>query len=135
MTLSDEHIAKVRSLGMLGVGGSCLLYAVLALIQNRPDPMLWFIPLAIGVLAAIVIWTVFLIAGRGAAQAASDELFLQTTTKAQRHAYWIALSMFALFAYPLISGMITWATGFAAMGTITGAAHPLLFVIYEWRDA
>jgi hypothetical protein len=135
MTLTDEHIAKVRSFGLLGVAASCLLYAVLALFQNRPDPMLWFIPMTVGIFAAIMIWTVFLIAGRRMAKAATDEFFDEIRNRAQRHAYWIAVSLFAIFAYPLISGVIRFDTAFAAMGTITGAAYPLLFVIYEWRSA
>ena len=51
MALQDTDISKVRTI-LLGITGlSCLLYAILAVTQNTPQPIWWFVPTAIGVFA------------------------------------------------------------------------------------
>ena len=53
MTLRDTDIAKVRTVLLCLAGLSCLLYAVLAIAQNVPQPIWWFVPMAMGVLAGV----------------------------------------------------------------------------------
>ena len=53
MALQDTDISKVRTI-LLGITGlSCLLYAILAVTQNTPQPIWWFVPTAMGVFAGI----------------------------------------------------------------------------------
>lgn len=48
MALQDTDISKVRPI-LLGLTGlSCLLYAILAVTQNTPQPIWWFVPTEMG---------------------------------------------------------------------------------------
>ena len=50
MALQDTDISKVRTI-LLGLTGlSCLLYAILAVTQNTPQPIWWFVPTVMGCL-------------------------------------------------------------------------------------
>jgi hypothetical protein len=133
MTLQDTDIAKVRTVLLCLVGLSCLLYAVLAVAQNSPQPIWWFIPAAMGGLATIGIFAAFAMGSAAARKMANDEMYQQIANRAQRHAYWIALWLYPAFAVIVILFGLEWNTAFAAMGTLTGAAYLLLLTFYEWR--
>lgn len=135
MTLTDTDIAKVRTVLLCMVGLSCLIYAVLALAQNSPQPIWWFIPAAMGCLASLGIFVAFAMGSATARKMASDEMYQQINHRAQRHAYWVALWLYPAFAMLVITFGIEWNTVFAAMGTLTGAAYLLLLTFYEWRQS
>lgn len=135
MTLTDTDIAKVRTVLLCMVGLSCLIYAVLALAQNSPQPIWWFIPAAMGCLASLGIFAAFAMGSATARKMASDEMYQQINHRAQRHAYWVALWLYPAFAMLVITFGIEWNTVFAAMGTLTGAAYLLLLTFYEWRQS
>lgn len=129
----SEQIARLRSV-MLGITGlASLFYALLALIENRPDPIAWWIPLAIALMAALIIAASFAIAGPKSANSASDELHRAINATAQRHAYWACLLLFVVIALAASRGLIGPITGYAVLGTSMGASYLLLFVFYEWR--
>ena len=131
--ISSEGFGRGRSI-LLGLTGlSCLFYAVLAVIQNRPDPFWWFVPGALGALAAVLTWVLAAFAGRANARMASDELYEMVTHRAQRHGFWIAIALYPLAALGVIFLGLGWDTVFAAMGTSTAAAYLLLLPLYEWR--
>lgn len=133
MHLNDNTIATVRATGMGIAGACCLIYAVLAIVQNRPDPLWWFIPGLVGLAAGGITAIVFALAGKNAANAASDELFRMVADRAQRHAFWIALALYPVFGLLVFFAGLRWDTTFAAMGTLTAAAYLLLFCLYEAR--
>ena len=129
MALQDTDISKVRTI-LLGITGlSCLVYAILAIAQNDPQPIWWFIPMTAGLLASVGIAIAFLLGDSSARQMAHDEM----NHRAQRHAYWIAVLMYPIFAVIIMTTGLSWETTFAAMGTLTGAAYLLLLTFYEWR--
>ena len=133
MALQDTDISKVRTI-LLGITGlSCLVYAILAIAQNDPQPIWWFIPMTAGLLASVGIAIAFLLGDSSARQMAHDEMYDELNHRAQRHAYWIAVLMYPIFAVVIMATGLSWETTFAAMGTLTGAAYLLLLTFYEWR--
>lgn len=133
MTLTDTHISNFRRGTLCAVGLCCAAYALMAIAQNRPDPVLWYLPGIMGLLAAFAIFGVFFIAGPQAIRMASDELFTSVNHRAQRHAYWIAVAMYPLFGLTATYLGLRWDTVFAAMGTFNGASYLLLLTFNDWR--
>ena len=131
--LNDIKIAKVRTTLLCITGLSCLLYAVLAIAQNRPDPIWWFVPSVTGILAMLGIFAAFSFASPAARSMAKDEMYIALAYRAQRHAYWISLFLYPIFAVGSYWGGLHWVTIFAAMGTLSGASYLLLLTFYEWR--
>lgn len=134
MSITDETIAKVRSALMAMTGLSCLSYAVLAIISNKPDPVWWFVPGTVGAVAGLGTALVFALASPEARRMANDEMYRHITHRAQRHAFWVALSLYPVFAIAVIAFGLDWRVVFAAQGTLTGAAYLLLLNFYEWRS-
>jgi hypothetical protein len=133
MALKDTDISKGRTI-LLGIMGlSCLVYAILAIAQNDPQPIWWFIPMTAGLLASVGIAIAFLLGDSSARQMAHDEMYDALNHRAQRHAYWIAVLMYPIFAVIIMTTGLSWETTFAAMGTLTSAAYLLLLTLYEWR--
>ena len=133
MALQDTDISKVRTI-LLGLTGlSCLLYAILAVTQNTPQPIWWFVPTAMGVIAGIGTFVAFAMADPASRRMATDEMYTLITHRAQRHAYWLSLGLYLAFAVIIMTTGLEWNTAFAAMGTLTGAAYLLLLTFYEWR--
>ena len=133
MVLKDTDIAKVRTVLLCLAGLSCLLYATLAVAQNSPQPIWWFIPTAMGLLASIGVFVAFALADPASRKMATGEMYVQLTHRAQRHAFWVALGLYPIFATGVFVLGLEWNTAFAAMGTLTGAAYLLLLTYYEWR--
>jgi uncharacterized membrane protein YhaH (DUF805 family) len=133
MTLQDTDIAKVRTVLLCLAGLSCLLYAVLAIAQNVPQPIWWFVPMAMGALAGVGIFVAFAMATPAARRMAKDEMYVETAHRAQRHAYWVLFGLYPIFAIAIFVFGLEWNTAFAAMGTLTGAAYLLLLMYYEWQ--
>lgn len=133
MILTDTRITKVRTVLLCITGLSCLLYAVLAIAQNRPDPIWWFIPSVTGGLAMIGIFAAFSFASPAARRMAQDEMYIELSYRAQRHAYWISVALYPIFAAGSFWGGLEWVTVFAAIGTLVGASYLLLLTFYEWR--
>ena len=131
---SDISISRFRSILLGAVGLCCLGYAVLALAQNRPDPWLWYIPLLAGLIAAALIFAVFLRAGNDARKAASDELYNSTARKAAGIAYWTTICLYPLVWLCVQLFELEWNTAFAALGSLTGASYLLVLIYLEWRS-
>lgn len=130
---AETTFARLRTLTLGTTGLICLAFAVLALVTGRSDPMPWWVPGLAGLLSTAAIFAGAALAGDRATQAASDELHRLVDHKAQRHAYWVSLAVFVVFAVLAGNGVIAPGVGFAVIGTSMGAAYLLLFVIYEWR--
>lgn len=133
MKISAQSIEKTRFIALLVTSLACFAYAALALLQGRPDPMLWWIPGAFGLGAAALICAVALIAGRSAARAATDELYKATSQRAAASAYWLSLALFALVALLVAFGLADWNTAYAVLGTAMGGSYLALFVWLDWR--
>ena len=74
MALQDTDISKVRTI-LLGLTGlSCLLYAILAVTQNTPQPIWWFVPTAMGVIAGIGTFVAFAMADPASCRMTTDEM-------------------------------------------------------------
>ena len=133
MMLQDTDISKVRIILLELTGLSCLLYAILAVTQNTPQPIWWFVPTAMGVFAGIGIFVAFAMADPASRRMATDEMYTLITHRAQQHAYWLFLGLYPAFAVIIMTTGFEWNMAFAAMGTFTGAAYLLLLTFYEWR--
>ena len=133
--MQSETISRLRAvlLGLTGLG--CLAYAVAALVAGRPDPVAWYWPSVLGALSGLAIGAVSVRAGRAASRAAADELFRLVWARAQGQAYWVSLAIFAVLGFVAAAGLIGWATAYAAMGCLMGAAFLLLFVWHDLRLA
>ena len=129
--MNAELIEKVRFWALLATGLICLAYALGALALGRPDPFSGWLPGLFGVVAAVMITSVALVAGPKHARMAADESYVADTRRAAGHAFWIALLLYPLFAVPLAQGWITHQVAYAAMGTLTGAAYLLLFCWFD----
>ena len=68
--LSSEKIARVRSFAF---GVICVLYAVLVVFTEQPDPMPWWLPGSVSLLSATLIFSTFRRAGPVPAKQATDE--------------------------------------------------------------
>lgn len=86
-----------------------------------------------GIGAGIGTTLAFVFADPAARRMAADEMYIELTYRAQRHAYWIALALYPTFAMGVFVFGLKWTTVFAAMGTLTGASYLLLLTFYEWR--
>ena len=135
MTIQDTDISKVRTILLELTGLSCLLYAILAVTQNTPQPIWWFVPTAMGVIAGVGTFVAFAMADPASRCMATDEMYTLITHRAQRHAYWLFLGLYPAFAVIIMTTGLEWNTAFAAMGTLTGAAYLLLLTFYEWRTS
>jgi len=133
MRISAQSIEKTRLIALLVTSLACFSYAALALVQGRPDPMLWWIPGAFGLGAAALICAVAFLAGRSAAEAATDELYKATSRRAASLAYWLSLAFFALVAALVAFGLADWNTAYAVLGTAMGGSYLALFVWLDWR--
>ncbi|MCW1932723.1 hypothetical protein [Pararhodobacter zhoushanensis] len=131
--MRPETIAAIRTtaLGLTGLG--CLAYGLAALVLGRPDPVAWYWPSVLGLLAAAVISVAFMAAGRAAATASKDELYRLVWRRASAQAYWASLAIFALFAVLGATGQVVWPAAVAAMGCLMGASFLCLFVLHDLR--
>ena len=112
-------------------GLTCLAYAVLDLLQMRPDPFPLWIPGSLGLISAALIFALASAAGRKSAQQAFDEGYIMDKRRAQAHAFWIAMIFLPIFGVFMATGTVALPTAFAAMGTLAGAAYLLLFTYYD----
>lgn len=129
--MTIQRFETLRRLALGAAGLTCLIYAGSVLATGRPDPMPFWIPGAVGGLALIAITFGLRINARN--KTAMDEGYRSDWGRAQRHGYWIALWLYPLFGVALARGAIDYPAAFAAMGTLTGAAVLILFVIYDLR--
>ena len=111
-------------------GLTCLAYAVLALLQVRPDPFPFWIPGILGIISAALIFALAAV-GRKNAKQAFVEGYIMDKRRAQAHAFWIAMIFLPIFGIFMATGTVALPTAFAAMGTLAGAAYLLLFTYYD----
>lgn len=131
--MTTEGISAIR-LTSLGFTGLCAVaYAVAALMTGRPDPVGWWWPATAGVASAVIITVAAFMGGRGAAKAATDELYRMVTHRAERQAYWVSMALFTGVAVSCSRGLVPWDAGFAALGCLMGASFLLLFVWHDLR--
>ena len=112
-------------------GLTCLAYAVLALLQVRPDPFPFWIPGILGIISAALIFALAAAAGHKNAHRAFDEGYIMDKRRTEAHAFWIALMLHPIFRILMATGTVAPPTAFAAMGTLAGAAYLLLFSYYD----
>ncbi|MFK7791079.1 MAG: hypothetical protein AB8B88_00265 [Devosiaceae bacterium] len=129
--LSADQLSTIRMLFLGFTGLVCALYAGLAVLWSDPSPFSPWLPGLCGLGSAIIITLTARAAGDKSAEMAFDEGYMADSHKAQRYAYWIAVFLYPAFAVPLSLNWISWPVGFAAMGTLTGAAFLLLFVWFD----
>jgi len=129
--LTSDSLSTFRRIMFAITGLTCLAYAVLALLQMRPDPFPFWIPGILGLISAALIFALASAAGRKSAQQAFDEGYIMDKRRAEAHAFWIALMLYPIFGVLMAMGAVALPTAFAAMGTLTGAAYLLLFTYYD----
>jgi hypothetical protein len=98
--------------------------------------MPWWLPGMFGLLSGVTIFLAFWRAGPVLAQQFSDERSKHLSDKAHRFGYWPALLLYPVFGFLFTADLIPLSLSFPMMGTLTGAAYLLSFVILsEWPDA
>ena len=130
MLISDS-LSSFRRIMFAITGLTCLAYAVLALLQMRPDPFPFWIPGILVLISAALIFGLAAAAGRKNAQQAFDEGYIMDKRRAEAHAFWIALMLYPIFGVLMATGAVALPAAFAAMGTLTGAAYLLLFTYFD----
>ena len=131
--MTVERLEVLRRSLLALTGASCVAYALLAIVQNKPDPLYWWVPMSFGIASAVLITAGFLMAGRDVAKQATDELYRATEVRASSRAYWVSLALFVLFAVLAGRDVLAWPTSVAAFGTLMGASYLVLFAYYDWR--
>ncbi len=131
--LSANAVLNIRVVVFGLTGVVCLLYAILAVSNGRPDPFSPWIPGIFGVVSALVVMIAVYSAGPTNAAMAQDEGFSHDFRRAQCVGYWIALMLYPIFGYCLAHGLTSYTVAFAAMGTLSGAAFLLPFVWFDLR--
>ena len=129
--LTSDSLSTFRRIMFAITGLTCLAYAVLALLQVRPDPFPFWIPGILGIIIAALIFALAATAGHKNAHRAFDEGYIMDKRRAEAHAFWIALMLYPIFGLLMTTGAVAPPTAFGAMGTLTGAANLLLFTYYD----
>jgi hypothetical protein len=131
--MTSDTLANIR-VAVFGLTGAvCLLYAVMALAQGRPDPMPFWIPSAFGLAAAVVLTLTSMLAGDKQADMAWDEGYANDARVAASAAFWVNMAMNPLFGLLLAWDVMEYPTTFAIMGLVTAATFLLLIVWFELR--
>jgi len=129
--MTSSQLATFRNASFSLLGLILLGYALAVLATGRPDPISPLVPSLAGILMAVLVTLTARVSTRRAAAIAWDELTRTEWHKALRHAYWVAVWLYAPFGLGLYLDLVTPAQSFAAMGTLTGAA-PFLFFTMAW---
>ena len=129
--LISDLLFTFRRIMFAITGLTCLAYAVLALLQMRPDPFPFWIPGILGLISAALIFALAAAAGRKSAQQAFDGGYIMDKRRAEAHAFWISLMLYPIFGILMATGAVALPTAFAAMGTLKGAAYLLLLTYYD----
>lgn len=127
-------LSRLRLVSFLLAGFTCLIYAVLALLFDRPDPVPFWVPGVVGALTGLfgLITGVFL---PRVSNVVWDELSRREWGASLQFGYWMALALYPLAGALLYADVFAWPTLFAAMGTLTGAAPLLCFAWLDTRGA
>ena len=128
--LTCDSLSTFRRIMFAITGLTCLAYAVLALLQVRPDPFSFWIPGIMGIISATLILVLTAAAGRKSALQAFDEGYIMDKRRAETHAFLIALMLHPIFGVLMATGAVALPTAFATIGTLMGAANLLLFTYY-----
>ncbi len=108
-----------------------LSYGVGVLITGRPDPFWPLAPAVAGGITALVVTLGALLGGRKAAAITWDEMARHEWHGCLQFGYWVAVWLYPLFAVLLINDVVDFPQAFAAMGTLTGGAPFLMFLV-KW---
>ncbi|MEL6643711.1 MAG: hypothetical protein AAFQ79_07230 [Pseudomonadota bacterium] len=133
--ISATLLSRIRLVGLSATGVVCLAFGGLALILDRPDPFSPWIPLVVGIAAALTIMVAALLAGDRNADIATDELYFSESRRAQILGFWVAVGMYPLFGLAIGYGWITYPVAFSAMGTFTAAAFLLTFSVLNLKGS
>ena len=114
--LTSDSLSTFRRIMFAITGLTCLAYAMLALLQMRPDPFPFWNPGILGLISAALIFALASAAGRKSAQQAFDEGYIMDKRCAEAHAFWIALMLYAIFGVLMAMGAVAIPTAFAAIG-------------------
>ena len=112
--LPSDSLSTFRRIMFAITGLTCLAYAVLALLQMRPDPFPFWIPGILGLISAALIFALAAAAGRKNAQQTFDEGYIMDKRRAEAHAFWIALMLYPIFGVLMATGAVSLPAAFAA---------------------
>ena len=122
-----ESLSTFRRIMFAITGLTCLAYAVLALLQMRPDPFPFWIPGILGLISAALIFALASAAGRQSAQQAFDDGYIMDKRRAEAHAFWIALMLYPIFGIL----MTTAAHGICGDEDPDGGGLSIAFHLYD----
>ena len=131
---ASETISKTRNVVFGLTGAVCIVYGALALTMGRPDPMPFWIPGALGLLAAIILVIGSFIAGAKQSEMAWDEGYLSEQRRAAEIAFWVGIIVHFILSMLLFGGMIEINAGFVASGILPAGVYLMLIVWFGARD-
>lgn len=131
--MDAETLARIRILAFGSAGLICAAYSILALVTDTPNLISPWLPGVSGAVAALVMWSSAIFAGRHVAGIAHDELYKLEWGRAIKFSYWFAIALYPLFGLFMTLNWVSPTTTFAAMGTATGAAPMLSFCVINLR--
>ncbi|MEM8579429.1 MAG: hypothetical protein AAGF60_16390 [Pseudomonadota bacterium] len=129
--MDATHIERIRQIALGTTALACLGYALMSLIQDRPDPFYWWVPGTIGTLAALAISLVERRAGPRETDRATDEMYLATQRGAAATAFWVGMALVLLAAVASVLELFDPRAMLTALGTGMAGTYLGLLV---WRD-
>ena len=130
---ASETISKTRNIVFGLTGVVCIAYGALALTTGRPDPMPFWIPGVLGVLAAIILVIGSFFAGAKQSEMAWDEGYRSEQRRAAEIAFWFGIIVHFILSMLLFGGMIEINAGFVASGILPAGVYLMLIVWFGAR--
>lgn len=131
--MSAETVFLTRVVTLGAAGALFALYAALAVLTGRPDPMPLWIPMLAAALAFVLICGASVLVGRRATEQAFDEGYLTDERRAQCIGFWGAVALYPAFTLLLWWEWVSFPVTFAAMGSLTAAIYLLTLVWFDVR--
>ncbi|MEO0939710.1 MAG: hypothetical protein AAFY38_16270 [Pseudomonadota bacterium] len=128
-----DRIALLRQLCFGATAVACLLYAKLALWLDVPDPMIWWIPGALGAMSAAVMLLAGALAGDAQARMAYDALYASIQMCAGNFAFWAGIALAIAASVGAAQDLFLPEVGLATVGTGMAGVYLGLIAVMERR--
>jgi len=129
--MTATGLTLIRNSAFSALGLILLAYGLAVILTGQPDPVSPIIPGAASAITALLVTATARAATAKAARITWDELTRSEWARAMQTGWWVAVWMYPVFGLALFTDLVTPAQTFAAMGTLTGAA-PFLWFLLAW---
>lgn len=131
--LSERTVTLSRNLALGATGITCVGFAGLVIANGASLPDLRWLPVIVGLAAAVFIYLTALAGGAKIADIVWDEGSRQDWARALMAGYWLALLLYPLFGILLWQRAVTYEQALPAMATLTGGLPLLYFCYLDWQ--